>query len=167
MLGAAMRVIAAVVTLAAISACAPNERVSTKNTEITQVVVQKAQRKMYLLSGERIVRTYPIALGFAPEGPKRFEGDGRTPEGVYYIDRLNPDSRFHRSLGISYPSPRDVQIARAAGRSPGGDIFIHGWRRSGDPKTSDWTWGCIAVQNRHIEEIYALVQPGTPIVINP
>lgn len=166
MLGA-MRVLAAVAMVATLSACATGERVSTKDAEITMVVVQKAQRKMYLLSDGEVVRKYPIALGYAPEGPKRFEGDGRTPEGVYYIDRRNPDSRFHLSLGISYPSPRDVQIARAAGRSPGGDIFIHGWRRSEDPKTPDWTWGCIAVKDRHIEEIFGLVQTGTPIVINP
>ncbi len=113
------------------------------------------------------MRTYPIGLGFAPEGHKQFEGDGRTPEGSYAIDRRNPDSLFHLSIGISYPNEADIAFAEAQGRSPGKDIFIHGGPRRGiDPvNVRDWTAGCISVTDRQIEEIYAMVRDGTPIDI--
>lgn len=135
--------------------------------EVTHVVVQKSQRRMYLLHDGEILKNYRIDLGFDPAGDKRIEGDGKTPEGVYSIDRRNPDSEFHLSLGISYPNRADVEEALALGKSPGGDIFIHGqprrWRATG----RDWTWGCIAVDNGEIEEIYSMVRDGTPIIINP
>ncbi|RMD47976.1 MAG: hypothetical protein D6832_04830 [Alphaproteobacteria bacterium] len=135
---------------------------------VTRVRVIKSERRLDLLHEGEVLRSYPIDLGFAPDGPKRFEGDGRTPEGSYVIDAKNPDSRYHLSLRISYPSPEDVARARAAGREPGGDIFIHG-RGSilNALKGRDWTAGCIAVGNREIEEIYAMVPEGTPIDILP
>lgn len=135
--------------------------------EVTQVIVLKQNRVMHLMHDDEVLRSYRIGLGFAPSGHKRFEGDGRTPEGEYLIDRRNPNSEFHLSIGISYPNARDVARARAAGKEPGGDIFIHGrpwkFRKGGD----DWTAGCIAVTNREIEEIYAMVRDGTPITIRP
>jgi murein L,D-transpeptidase YafK len=136
--------------------------------EVTRVIVDKGERKMYLLHHEEVLKSYRIDLGFAPDGHKQFEGDGRTPEGEYIIDRRNPNSAFHLSLGISYPNEFDVARALAAGKSPGGDIFIHGRpnkKRWGHGP--DWTAGCIAVPNGAIEDIYAMVRDGTPITLKP
>jgi hypothetical protein len=105
--------------------------------------------------------------GFAPEGHKQFEGDGKTPEGEYIIDRRNPNSRFHLSIGISYPNAADRAFARSQGKSPGGDIFIHGRGKYPGSNRDDWTWGCIAVTDREMEDIYAMVRNGTPITIKP
>ncbi len=135
--------------------------------EVTRVVVMKSERKLYLFSEDALLKSYDIDLGFAPEGHKTREGDGRTPEGRYYIDRKNPNSAFHLSLGISYPNEADRAAAREAGVSPGGDIFIHGARRPGDKRGPDWTAGCISVSNREIEEIYSMVDVGTVIDLFP
>jgi murein L,D-transpeptidase YafK len=109
-----------------------------------------------------------VGLGFAPAGHKAFEGDGRTPEGDYTIDRRNPDSRFYLSIGINYPNERDAALAEALGKSPGGDIFIHG-RGASYLRNAPWDWtaGCIAVTDKQMRDIYAMVQDGTPIRINP
>ena len=119
-------------------------------------------------NNDKVIKKYPIDLGFDPKGPKRIEGDGKTPEGRYYVNRKNPKSAYHLSLGISYPNKTDKAEAKKMGKSAGKDIFIHGrvgffGRR---PK-KDWTWGCVAVSNREIEEIYAMVDIGTPIWIYP
>lgn len=134
---------------------------------VTQIQIYKAKRRMYLFSGQDIIKTYKISLGGNPVGPKRFEGDGRTPEGAYLIDRKNPNSGYHLSLGISYPDAHDVAYAESQGRKPGGDIFIHG--RAGKHKGGgrDWTAGCIAVKDGQIEHIFAMVQIGTPVIIFP
>lgn len=132
----------------------------------------KRQRLMVLSrAGERL-RAYRVALGFAPVGHKTREGDGRTPEGRYAVDRRNASSRFHLSLHVSYPADADVAAARAACVDPGGDIMIHGqpngrgwlafWRQR-----RDWTAGCVAVTNREIREIWSLVPDGTAVVIHP
>lgn len=134
---------------------------------VTQIQVFKRKRRMYLLSGNKVLKTYKIGLGGNPVGPKQFEGDGRTPEGGYLIDRQNPDSAYHLSLGISYPDSRDRAAAEALGKEPGGDIFIHGRARKNKGRGKDWTAGCIAVKDREIEEIYAMVRTGTPIIIHP
>jgi len=153
--------------LAGLGACSSEPQVSRYyGPEVTFVVVNKGQRRMYLLHNEEILESYDIQLGFAPVGHKHFEGDGRTPEGIYRIDRRNPNSQFHLSLGISYPNANDVALARAAGKSPGGDIFIHGQKNPFRTDESDWTWGCIAVRNPEIEQIYAMVRNGTPIALN-
>lgn len=135
--------------------------------EVTFVVVNKAQRRMHLLNNDKVLESYDIQLGFAPVGHKQFEGDGKTPEGVYRIDRRNPKSRFHLSLGISYPNVNDVAAAREMGKSPGGDIFIHGQENRKAERSHDWTWGCIAVKNDEMERIYAMVPTGTLVVLNP
>lgn len=142
---------------------------SYNGPRVTWVIVEKAKRQMYLFHGNQVLRTYDIDLGFAPEGNKQFERDGRTPEGVYFIDRRNPNSDFHLSLGISYPNENDIAFAQAYGLQPGGDIFIHGEpnRKGMRRRDRDWTAGCIAVSNDDIEEIYAMVQDGTPIAIQP
>ncbi|MEM1429781.1 MAG: L,D-transpeptidase family protein [Pseudomonadota bacterium] len=133
--------------------------------EVTRVQVYKSRRRMYLFHQREPLEQYRVHLGFTAQGPKQFYGDGKTPEGTYYIDRRNPNSLFHLSLGISYPNEEDVAFAKAHGKDPGGDIFIHGDRRPGDPRGADWTAGCIAVRDRQMEEVYAMVKMGTPIDI--
>lgn len=133
---------------------------------VTALVAYKARRRLILMNEAQVLRDYRFDLGFAPVGHKQFEGDGKTPEGQYWIDRKNPNSAYHLSVGISYPNERDRSYARSQGRSPGGDIFIHGTPRRYE-RVRDWTAGCIAVDNREIEEIYSMVRTGTPIVILP
>lgn len=133
---------------------------------VTALVSWKERRRLVLMHHEQILKGYDISLGFDPRGHKQFEGDGKTPEGTYYIDRKNPRSAYHLSIGISYPNDLDRAYARAQGRSPGGDIFIHGTPRDYE-KTPDWTVGCLAVTNTEAEEIFAMVNVGTPIVILP
>ncbi len=135
--------------------------------EVTRVVVYKDRHRMYLMHHDKVLKTYRIALGFEPRGHKRFQGDGKTPEGNYIINRRNPNSEFYLSIGISYPNATDRAHARAVGRDPGGDIFIHGGRRKGDPKRPDWTAGCISVPDHKMRDIYAMVRNGTPITILP
>lgn len=131
---------------------------------VTRVQVFKAQRVLQLLHEKTLLRQYDMEMGFSPVGHKQVSGDGRTPEGAYRINRRNPNSRFHLSLGISYPNARDIAVARQMGKSPGGDIFIHGTPEQFRTEP-DWTWGCIAVTNEEMEEIYAMVKNGTPIFI--
>lgn len=138
-----------------------------RGPKVTQITVSKSRRKMWLMHNKRVLRRYNIGLGFAPEGHKKAEGDGRTPEGTYFIDRRNPNSAYHLSLGISYPNGNDVAVAKAAGVEPGGDIFIHGRGPRFQRARGDWTWGCIAVTDREMTEIYSMVQTGTPIAILP
>ncbi len=149
-----------------LSGCARKFR-SYNGPAVTRLRIYKAQRLLMLDGADGVLKTYPIGLGFAPEGHKQFEGDGRTPEGSYLIDRRNPKSLFHLSIGISYPNEADIAFAEALGRPPGKDIFIHGGPRPGvDPMdVRDWTAGCISVSDRQIEEIYAMVRNGTPIDI--
>lgn len=138
-----------------------------------RILILKKERQMVLFSDGKPLKTYQIALGYAPEGPKRYEGDGKTPEGVYHISYKNPNSSFHLSLKISYPNAEDKARARALGRPPGGDIMIHGLpnrdRRSVEQHHPnwDWTWGCIAVNNEEIEELWRAVPVGTKIEIRP
>ena len=136
--------------------------------EIDYIRVEKAARVMVLYSAGQPVHTITgIQLGDAPEGPKRYQGDERTPEGRYTIDYGNPQSSFHLSLHISYPNSGDVAHARAQGRNPGGLIMIHGqpngWAEGRVP--GDWTDGCIAVSNEEIEALYEAVPDGAVIDI--
>lgn len=150
-----------------LSGCASKFR-TYNGPEVTRLRLYKGQRLLVLDGGDaRVLRTLPVGLGFAPEGHKQFEGDGRTPEGSYMVDKRNPNSTYHLSVGISYPNEADTAFAEANGRSPGGDIFIHGGPRPGIDPTNvrDWTAGCIAVTDREIEDIYAMVKDGTPIDI--
>lgn len=136
------------------------------------VLVLKSERRMQLLKEGMVLKTYKIALGGNPVGHKQREGDMRTPEGHYIIDRRNSRSAFHLSLRISYPSPDDTKYAVNKGWSPGGDIMIHGLPNGLGyggrlHRISDWTAGCIAVTNPEIEEIWAAVSDGTRIEIRP
>lgn len=136
---------------------------------VTQILVNKSERRMYLMNGATVLKAYDVGLGTEPVGTKQFEGDGKTPEGVYFIDRINPDSAYHLYLGVSYPNTRDMAYAWSQGRDPGGDIFIHGWGPEGHrlaPGDRNWTAGCVAVGDDEIKEIYAMVKSGIPIVIN-
>ena len=150
--------------VAALAGCSSKFR-SYDGPEVTKIIVFKSARYLHLMHGKKVLKSYRIDLGFAPVGHKAVEGDGRTPEGLYFIDRRNPNSEFHLSLGISYPNARDRKRAQKLGKSPGGDIFIHGRGNPVGYLIRDWTWGCIAVTNDEIEEIYAMVRDGTPIAI--
>ena len=161
-----MLLVAALLAATILSGCGPRF-LDYNGPEVTQVLVYKESRKLYLMHHDVPLKAYDFKLGFAPTGHKVMEGDGRTPEGEYIIDRRNPESSFHLSVGISYPNAQDIEVARELGVSPGGDIFIHGTPRKFRRGEDDWTWGCIAVSNREIEEIYAMVGDGTPIVIYP
>lgn len=159
-----LRVFMVVLVGLTLTACGHSKFRTYNGPEVTSIQVHKADRKMYLLHNGDVLESYDIGLGFAPEGAKQFEGDGKTPEGTYYISHRNPKSRYHLSLGVSYPNDADRAFAAAAGKAPGGDIMVHG----GPPRKTnkrDWTAGCIAVTDREIEEIYAMVKPGTPIYI--
>lgn len=160
------RLLAVFAAILALSGCASKFK-TYNGPEVTRVIVLKEARKMHLMHYDRALKTYDIGLGFAPVGHKNFEGDGRTPEGEYVIDRRNPNSQFHLSIGISYPNAQDIAFAKAAGKSPGGDIFIHGRPKKYRNGKRDWTAGCIAVTDREMEMIYAMVRDGTPITISP
>ncbi|HVP43708.1 MAG TPA: L,D-transpeptidase family protein [Terriglobales bacterium] len=140
--------------------------------KVDRILVAKRDHKLYLMSGDKVIKSYSVALGRGGLEPKRQQGDHRTPEGAYTIDRRNPNSHFHRALHVSYPNAADRERARKLGVSPGGDIMVHGitnglgWLGSLHRKF-DWTDGCIAVTDQEIEEIWALVPDGTPIEIRP
>lgn len=150
-----------------------------------RLVVQKARRALLVYSGEKLLKTYRVGLGLNPVPPKEREGDRATPEGSYLVCMKNPQSRFVLSLGLSYPNPADaerglaagsisrrqyrqvVESARAGACPPwntplGGEVFIHG---SGSE--TDWTWGCVALDDDDIRELFPRIPVGTPVVIEP
>ena len=136
------------------------------------ILVEKAARTMTLCQGAHVLRRYSIALGRRPTGDKECEGDKKTPEGVFVIDRHKLDSSFHLALHISYPDERHAAAARAKGVSPGSDIMVHGIRNGlawmgKMHRWIDWTAGCIAVTDWEIEEIARAVPDGTRIEIKP
>ncbi|MGD8468780.1 MAG: L,D-transpeptidase family protein, partial [Desulfobacterales bacterium] len=137
-----------------------------------KVLIEKKARRLTLLSKGEVIKTYKIALGGDPVGPKVRQGDSKTPEGVYTIDSRNSNSEYHLSLHISYPNEIDKKRAKELGVSPGGNIMIHGIKNGldwvGASHTElDWTEGCIAVTDAEMEEIYKLVPNGTIVVIMP
>lgn len=134
--------------------------------QVTGLVLYKSRRRLYVMHGAQAIKAYDFELGGDPVGHKIMEGDGKTPEGTYFIARHNPNSRYHLSLQVSYPDAEDVARAAALGVSPGGDIMIHGTPRE-VRRADDWTAGCIAVADREMEDIYAMVADGTPITIYP
>lgn len=153
--------------------------------ENPRLVVRKARRELLVYSGEKLLKTYRVGLGLNPVPPKKRQGDRATPEGTYFVCMKNPRSQFVLSLGLSYPNPADaarglegglitrrqhrqiVERVRAGGCPPwntplGGEIFIHG---SGS--TTDWTWGCVALDDHDIRELFPRIPVGTPVVIEP
>ncbi len=137
---------------------------------VDQIVIDKSERTLTLMRGETAVRAYrAIKLGDESLGHKQFEGDEKTPEGRYVIDGRNQASRYHLSLRISYPNAADRGQAARLGRSPGGNIFIHG-QPNRSPLSRipyDWTDGCVALSNAEMDEVWKLVRTGTPVTIRP
>jgi murein L,D-transpeptidase YafK len=138
---------------------------------VTRVVVHKSARRMELLSGTQVLRSYRISLGLQPQGHKEREGDFRTPEGRYHLTRRNPRSDYFLSIQVSYPNERDLKHAKSNGWEPGGAIMIHGLpnrlKHEPDYYTRDWTDGCIAVSNSDMVEIWLFTNNNTPIDILP
>ncbi|MEM0963854.1 MAG: L,D-transpeptidase family protein [Bacteroidota bacterium] len=138
-----------------------------------RVVVDKSERRLWLMAGDAPLATYPVSFGARLDnGHKQREGDERTPEGVYTLDWRNPDSCCHRSLHVSYPNAEDVARAEAAGEDPGGMIMIHGLINGTGwlgrlHRLRNWTDGCIAVTNDEMDRIWDAVPDGTPIEIRP
>lgn len=137
-----------------------------------EVLVVKSERTLYLKRAGQLLGAYPIALGPMPRGHKEREGDERTPEGQYTLDFKNADSRYYKSIRISYPNREDRARARELGVDPGGDIMIHGQPAEAEWETDtaqlfNWTNGCIAVSNEAMDEIWRAVPVGTPIEILP
>lgn len=137
-----------------------------------RVVVRKAERMLYLMKGGAVLRSFKVALGLAPEGPKLREGDFRTPEGNYQLVERKADSDFFLAIRISYPNQADMHRSRAQGHQPGGSIMIHG--QPNNPTRSpeyyrrmDWTNGCIAVSNADMVDIWLMTARNTPIEILP
>ena len=142
------------------------------DAQADRIVVEKSARRLTLFRGPTLLKSYRVALGRAPIGPKEQEGDQRTPEGIYRIDFHKSDSDYHLALHISYPDQRDIDRAAAQGVSAGSDIMIHGLPNGrvwigAFHRRSDWTAGCIAVTDFEIEEIFRAVPDGTPIAIRP
>ncbi|MEY6431959.1 L,D-transpeptidase family protein [Thioalkalicoccus limnaeus] len=154
--------------------CATRPLPTPEPTYADKVIVEKSARRLRLMNNGDAFREYRVSLGGNPIGHKVREGDQRTPEGDYLLNWRNPNSRFHKSIHISYPNQQDIQFARYLGHNPGGLIMIHGLpnhivseqvRREYIGR--DWTDGCIAVTNEEMDEIWNLVRDGTPIRILP
>jgi murein L,D-transpeptidase YafK len=141
-------------------------------TTIDRIIVEKSARRLSIFRNDKRIKTYRIALGHAPVGPKREEGDMKTPEGTYTIDSRNPQSSFHLALHISYPSDEDNKRAAARGVSAGYDIMIHGIQNGQGwmgalHRWKDWTAGCVALTDEEIEELWRVTPDGTTIEIRP
>jgi murein L,D-transpeptidase YafK len=137
-----------------------------------RIVVEKAARRLTLFRNGQALKSYSVALGRAPVGPKEYEGDQRTPEGIYKVDFHKSDSDYHLALHISYPEQHDIDRAAIQGLSAGSDIMIHGLPNGRGwigrfHRRSDWTAGCVAVADFEIEEIYRSVPDGTPVELRP
>lgn len=143
-----------------------------ENTEVDLLVVKKSDNKLMAYANGKLLKTYQISLGDSPMGHKEFEGDEKTPEGVYTINAKNDKSGYHKNLGVSYPNENDIAHAKSIGKPPGGDIKIHGIRNglgiiSKFQRLINWTNGCIALTNNEVDELYASVKIGTRIEIKP
>ena len=165
------RILAALLTGCLLTITAPSPHAATELIA-DRVVVKKAERKLLLIRGSEVMRSYDIALGLVPEGHKEREGDFRTPEGEYFLTNRLEDSDFFMAIQVSYPNRSDEARAERLGVSPGGQIMIHG--QPDEPKKSksyyanyDWTDGCIAVSNAAMVDIWQLTRPYTPISILP
>lgn len=160
------------VTSVFLAACAVMMgRTSPRGQKPDRIVILKSAHTMTLMSGDRVIKTYKVALG-DPQGPKMQQGDKKTPEGVYFVDGKNAHSLFHRALHLSYPNAADRERARGLGVNPGGDIEIHGLPKQyawmgASHRSVDWTTGCIAVTNAEIDEIWGEVKVGTAVEIRP
>ncbi len=148
------------------------ERRLPEGIKIDRLAVYKSQRKMYVYNGNKLLKIYKVSLGKNPVGHKQFEGDYKTPEGIYSINGRNPNSAYHKNLGVSYPNKNDKAFAESQGKLPGGLIKIHGLRNDRGfigkfHRWKDWTAGCIAVTNDEMDELYKAVKPNAVIEILP
>jgi murein L,D-transpeptidase YafK len=135
---------------------------------VDRIVVKKGERRLYLMRGDQPFRSYKVSLGYQPTGHKQRKGDGRTPEGIYFLDWRSDRSSYRKALHISYPNLEDRLRALRRGDDPGGMIMIHGQPSRGDEsRTGDWTFGCVAVSDLAIDEIWSYVSVGTPVEILP
>jgi murein L,D-transpeptidase YafK len=165
------RLVALIPAVFFLAAPAPPQN-AVQSSTVDRIIVLKSEHIMRLYSHDKLIKEYHVALGLNPIGPKRRKGDNKTPEGSYTIDLKNPHSQFHLSMRVSYPNAQDRERARHQGVDPGGAIMIHGLPREfawlgARHRENDWTWGCIAVTNPEIEEIWSLVEVGTKIEIRP
>ena len=147
-----------------------DRKVLPAGTTIDRILVEKSERKLSILRGGKVLKTYHVALGRNPIGAKEQEGDNKTPEGIYTIDYRNPKSEYHLALHISYPSAEDITRAAQRGVNAGFDIMIHGLPNGQDRigaahRQKDWTAGCIAVTDEEIDELYRVTPDGTTIEI--
>lgn len=154
--------------------CAPMVRAGAKDTQLQadRIVILKSERTLTLLRQGKVLKSYKVALGPSPAGPKTRQGDNKTPEGLYTIDSRNAHSQFHLALHISYPNAGDRARAARLKVNPGGDIMIHGlppdYAYLGAlHRKVDWTAGCIAVTDAEIEEIWKMAPIGTVVEIKP
>lgn len=152
--------------------CFTSSRPLNSSVEVDRIIVEKSKRKLHLYSNNQLIKSYRISLGRNPQGDKQFEGDRKTPEGLYFINDKNPKSAYHKNLGISYPNSKDVRDAHKMGKKPGGLIKIHGLKNGRGwigklHLLKDWTFGCIALTNSEMDELYEVVKIDTPIEIRP
>ena len=167
-----LRLLSLIGTFVLLVACLPSGWCADQEIKADRVIVKKAERQLLLLHQKKVLFVFPIALGDEPEGDKLEEGDWRTPEGSYVIDWRNSQSRFYKSLHISYPDHDDIQASAAQGVDPGGMIMIHGLPPDAETRPEkyagkDWTDGCIALANEDMDIVWSTVDDGTPIDIFP
>ncbi|QDK45473.1 hypothetical protein DOM22_10095 [Bdellovibrio sp. ZAP7] len=142
-------------------------------TKIDRIVISKDRKKLYALRDDVVLKSYDVAFGSVPYGPKQFEGDHKTPEGIYTIDSKNPESAYYLGLHIDYPNKADRAFAKSKGRSAGGDIMIHGFPNDAAKNAMvsavhpfyNWTTGCIALTNLEIQQLYTMTKKGTKVEI--
>ena len=149
-----------------------SEKRLDKSVMIEKLVVEKSKRRLHVYSNGELIKTYKISIGRNPKSDKEFEGDKRTPEGLYFINDKNPKSGYYKNLGISYPNKQDIEYASKIGKKSGGQIKIHGLKNGlawigRIHLLMDWTAGCIALTNKEIDELYYTVKIGTTIEIKP
>jgi murein L,D-transpeptidase YafK len=166
------RFLAAALLIAGCMAALPSFSAADQIAAADRVVVHKAEHKLYLYSGSRLLGEYKVQLGLSPSGQKEREHDFRTPEGRYFLARRNTRSDFFLAIQVSYPNPQDEQRARKNHWAPGGSIMIHGFPNT--PKhpaayyqNNDWTDGCIALSNSDMVEVWMRTQDNIPIDIYP
>ena len=169
---------AIVVTVAPSPEPSPTPAFSWANNSEYALVIRKEERTLTVYHWTQEEKVYPVVLGIASYGPKIYQGDLRTPEGVYRIVSKRPHARWSRFMLLSYPNEQDREryaMALSEGRVPiidgqapgiGGAVGIHGTdREDSNVRGDDWTWGCISLMNQHIAELYDLVPIGTPVLI--
>ncbi len=160
------------ITIVGLAGCCLAAGQTLSSAKVDYVMVKKKERTLVLMSQGKVLKTYKVALGGDPVGAKTRQGDHKTPEGVYRLDRRNAQSKFYKSIHISYPDAKDNARARKLGVSPGGDVYVHGLPNGykwvgASHRLKDWTDGCVAVTDEEIDEIWRMVPDGTPIEIKP